>query len=757
MGYGFVVQLGSQSALRIVNDALTQNVPMLISRFIAFATAACLLAAFGLLGIPQAYAQASDDAVLRAKEAYRQRNLSELTAWRDTLLNQRHPLAGWADHWLMQLRLPSATPDEVDQFLARWGNDYVADRLRNDWLLELGRRQDWRTYLRVLPDFRMNDDQAVVCYGMLARYETSRPASVPPAIAEQARQAWWQQKTADEGCHAMAQGLVAAQVLNSKDIWRKVWLSHDAWQPQAANKAARLLDAVTQQALAQAMAQPARFLSSEAATRQAPGTYVSKTVAGPDRWVRGKRRPGKLRVVREFVPPAPLPPAHQVGALNVLALQRWGAQDAVAAAQALRMPEATVRWRLSADEQAWAWASLGRQAASNLLPQAIDYYERAWALGGLRAAQTWSPETLTWWARAALRSASSGQWAAWALLESAIDAMPSELQQDPAWVYWRARALLAKAPAGAAGESRRRQGQQMLVRMAAQSVGFYGLLARDDLADEAPRVPARPTALSAAERAQARATPGLDRALRLYALDFRSEGAREWNYTLSFLKPGGMGDRELMAAADWACEREVWDRCINTSERTRQEIDLAQRFPMPFKNDIISAAQSVGLEPAYMFGLIRQESRFHVSARSGVGASGLMQVMPATAAWTARKLGMSDYRRDLLDDRDVNLKLGAGYLKLMVDEFAGSQAMAAAGYNAGPGRPRRWRDGPTLETAAWAENIPFNETRDYVKKVLTNAATYAHLLHGKTLTIKNRLGAIGPRTVAQGADNADLP
>ena len=75
----------------------------------------------------------------------------------------------------------------------------------------------------------------------------------------------------------------------------------------------------------------------------------------------------------------------------------------------------------------------------------------------------------------------------------------------------------------------------------------------------------------------------------------------------------------------------------------------------------------------------------------------------------------------MITDRDINLRLGTSYLKLVLDDFGGSQAMAAAAYNAGPNRPRRWREGPVLEAAAWAENIPFTETRDYVKKVLSNA------------------------------------
>jgi len=441
-----------------------------------------------------------------------------------------------------------------------------------------------------------------------------------------------------------------------------------------------------------------------------------------------------------------------------LDMLRWSSQDPEAAAAALSDPGAARRWRLSREDMAWAWASTGRSAAWRLMPQAIAYFERALVPGELTEgsalwATTWHPDTLAWMARAALRSATSGQPAHWLVVDTAIEAMSPEQKTDPTWVYWKARSLQAQAPAGPAGEPRRQQARELLARIA-QPTNFYGLLAMDDLGRVG--APSRPAKPSRDELAQAAAIPGLARALRLYDLGLRSEGAREWNYTLGHGKPGGLSDRELMAAAEIACDREYWDRCINTSDRTRQEIDLYQRYPLAFRRDIQAAAKEVGLDAAYMFGLIRQESRFQITARSHVGASGLMQVMPATADWVARKLGMSDYHGGLITDRDTNLKLGAGYLKLVLDDFGGSQPMAAAAYNAGPGRPRKWRDGPRLEPAVWAENVPFNETRDYVKKVVANAVIYAHVLHGKPLSIKTRLGpVIGPR--ASSAPPDDLP
>jgi soluble lytic murein transglycosylase len=217
-----------------------------------------------------------------------------------------------------------------------------------------------------------------------------------------------------------------------------------------------------------------------------------------------------------------------------------------------------------------------------------------------------------------------------------------------------------------------------------------------------------------------------------------------------------MGERELLAAAQLACDREVWDRCINTSERTKSEIDMEQRFPMPFRKEVIAKAGEIGLDPAYVYGLIRQESRFIMDARSTVGASGLMQLMPATARWTAKKIGLT-YTHDLITDRDTNLRLGTNYLKLVLDDMGGSQALAAAAYNAGPGRPRRWRDGPPLEPAIWAENVPFAETRDYVKKVLSNATYYAAQLGAQAPSLKQRLGRpIAPAAAGNPLDK-DLP
>jgi soluble lytic murein transglycosylase len=272
--------------------------------------------------------------------------------------------------------------------------------------------------------------------------------------------------------------------------------------------------------------------------------------------------------------------------------------------------------------------------------------------------------------------------------------------------------------------------------------------------------PPQPEALTQNEKDTARQNPGLNRALYAIRIGLRSEGVREWNYTTNLHVRGGMDDRNLLAAAALACQHEVWDRCINTSERTKTFIDFEQRFPMPFKKAVIARTQQIGLDPAYVYGLIRQESRFIMDAQSHVGAAGLMQVMPATAKWTAKKIGLTNFQAHQITERDTNIAIGTGYLKLVLDSFAGSMPMAAAAYNAGPGRPRSWRGqagDPTLEAAIWAENVPFSETRDYVKKVLSNTANYAALITGQPQSLKSRMGKVGPKDAGVDAVNEYLP
>jgi len=422
--------------------------------------------------------------------------------------------------------------------------------------------------------------------------------------------------------------------------------------------------------------------------------------------------------------------------LVTLALIRLAVEDPAQAAVEMEK----LRWKtqLTQEERSWVWGVIGKRAAQRLSDNAIGYFQNG-------QDKFMHDDHLAWKVRAALRAG------AWAQVLEATAAMGEAQRREPAWVYWRARALMSKGRS----ESERQEAVRLLEGIASVR-GFYEQLALEELG-RSISAPEPPAPVTAEEKEAARLNPGLNRSLYAIAIGLRADGVREWNYSTNLHQRGGMDDRALLAAADLACQREVWDRCINTSERTRSVIDFAQRFPMPLQGSVVKRATLIGLDPAYVYGLIRQESRFIMDARSSVGASGLMQVMPATARWTAKKIGLNGFTADQINDREINIAIGTGYLKLVLDDFAGSMPMAAAAYNAGPGRPRTWRNGPVLEAAIWAENVPFNETRDYVKKVLSNTTNYAAILTGQPQSLKARLGTVGPRLGNAEVENRDLP
>ncbi len=669
------------------------------SRGAALALLVCLAAPLPMTPV-QAQTQPGDNAIIDAREALRKKDRTKLLAARSAAAAHQHPLAMWVDYWDLSDRLNEVRQDELNAFYARWPGTYVEDRLRNDWLLELGRRRDWLNFSAEMPRFRMNDDREVTCYALLAEHVAGKE------VRDKALTHWYEQRDADDGCAMLAAALVDAKRFTPADVWRKVRLAVEHNKPRAARQAAVMISVAAASQVQELNDNPARYLSRKAS-----------------------------------------PAARADAEFTALALMRLAVSDADAAARLLNE-----RWdtALPADLAAAAWLVVAKQAALRLQNEASDYFLRT----EMRAAKAgvsldWTDDSLAWKVRAALRG-DNGQ-PRWHAVLQGIDAMSAAEQRDPAWVYWKARALLAMAREAPDGDALRAQAQGLLESITGQ-LSFYGGLAAENLGIPVT-LPARPAPLTDVEREAAQRRPGLTRALQLITLGLRPEGVREWNFSLR-----GLGDRELLAAAQIACDREIWDRCINTSDRTRVEVDMEQRFPTPFRAEVQARAREIGLDPAYVFGLIRQESRFIVDAKSNVGAMGLMQIMPATARWTARKIGLASYQADQIAERQTNLKLGTSYLKYVLDDFGGSLAMAAAAYNAGPSRSRKWREGPVLEAAVWAENIPFNETRDYVKKVISNSAFYAALLSERPASLKERLGdVIGPRLAEAPPPEIDLP
>ncbi|ARP92179.1 lytic transglycosylase [Bordetella genomosp. 9] len=384
---------------------------------------------------------------------------------------------------------------------------------------------------------------------------------------------------------------------------------------------------------------------------------------------------------------------------------------------------------LPRQDAAWVRAQFALVAVLNLDPRAYDWYVQA---GHIRLTE-YNEE---WKVRAALRQPRID----WKWVIDAIDAMTPQAREEPAWIYWRARGLAATG--------HREQAQREYERIAGQ-FNFYGQLAAEELG-QAITVPPRPPAVTKQELAQARANAGLQRAIALFRLGWRSEAVAEWNFSLR-----NMDDRQLLAAAELARRANIYDRVVNTSERTEKQFDFTQRYIAPFEGRVAAKAAQVALDPAWVYGLIRQESRFIMDARSSVGASGLMQLMPGTAKWVANKIGLSGFNPSQVNDFDTNTLLGTSYLSMVLQDLDGSQLLASAGYNAGPRRPHRWRASLThpVEGAIFAETIPFTETRTYVKNVMANATYYAAMFTGQPQSLKQRLGKVAPL----GPEGTNLP
>ena len=604
-----------------------------------------------------------------------------------------HPLEPWGAYWNLSARLGEVSPQELQEFLSRYAGTYQEDRLRAEWLLMLGRNRDWATFGREAALYRMNDDKSVRCYSLLAEHLASGVDN-----SAQVKDLWLGLKEADEGCSAAAEQLIKDNTSSKQMAWQRARLGMENDRLRVVTQAVDLVANNASKTLNNIYLNPGKYLNDKLTAIQ-PKT-------------------------REFVS---------------LALIRQAYLDPEAAATEINK----LRWRaqLTTEERSWVWGVIGKRAAQRLMSEAPSYFAQG-------QANQMHEDHLGWMVRAALRTGR------WAQVLDATKAMTPAQRAEPTWAYWHARALLKQT----SSETAQAQGRQLMQELASVR-GFYEMLAMEELG--LPIVaPAAPVALTQVEKDAASANPGLQRALYAIRIGLRSEGVREWNYTTNLHTRGGMDDRSLLAAADLACQNGIWDRCINTSERTKAVIDVDQRFPMPFKAAVVERSKQIGLDPAYVYGLIRQESRFIMDAKSVVGASGLMQVMPATARWTAKKIGLSNFQPQDINDQETNIAIGTGYLKLVLDSFDGAMPLAAAAYNAGPGRPRLWRGqsgAPTMEAALWAENVPFNETRDYVKKVLANTTLYAALITGQAQSLKARLGTVGPKDAAAVETGLDLP
>jgi soluble lytic murein transglycosylase len=428
---------------------------------------------------------------------------------------------------------------------------------------------------------------------------------------------------------------------------------------------------------------------------QRPDPRLFDTIAGsPQKYLDKRPLPVKSRAQRE---------------LTIYALYKAAESWPQLAAQRL----SEIEQSLPKAERDYAWGQVAMSAAWKHHGEALEWFNRA-------TEASLNDTQLAWKTRVALRAA------AWPAVLSAVDAMSVGERERPEWRYWRARALSALG--------RQPEANALFVQLS-NGFHFYGQLAAEELGASISSVPQTYTP-SHAEVDAIAANPGLVRALALYRSSLRYEGALEWQWTISTFD-----DKALLAASELAMRNEWYERGIHTAERTRVLHDFTLRYPAPYRDMMREVVGPLELDEAWVYGLIRQESRFVTTARSSAGAGGLMQLMPSTAKWVAKRLGLKDHHSTLVDGVDTNLSMGSYYLRQVLD----SLTIATAGYNAGPRRAAQWRAPTPLEGAVYAESIPFPETRDYVKKVMSNTMYYARLFRNSAHGLRERLGIVPPK------------
>jgi soluble lytic murein transglycosylase len=369
--------------------------------------------------------------------------------------------------------------------------------------------------------------------------------------------------------------------------------------------------------------------------------------------------------------------------------------------------------KLTDEEREYAWAQIASVASRNLHAGALALFKNA--------GQGMNDRQLGWYSRSALRAGN------WDEVLAAIDAMSAVERQRPQWRYWRARALTALGEPAQAN---------LLLAPLSNEFNFYGQLAAEDLGTSISSAP-QTYHPSGDEIDAVAADRGIRRALAWYKAGLRYEGALEWQWAIK-----DYDDKQLLAAALLAVRNDWYERAIDTAERTVILHDFGLRYPAPYRKLVQDYARQLDLDEAWIYGLVRQESRFVHTARSSAGASGLMQLMPATARWVAKRLGLNGHHTALTEAVDTNIGLGTYYLRQVLDSVDKHVVLASAGYNAGPRRAREWAASRPLEGAIYIETIPFSETREYVKKVMNNTLYYARLFHQPGPSLRARLGVV---------------
>ncbi len=566
---------------------------------------------------------------------------------------------------------------KIKSFISENAGTPVSTRLRHRWLKSLARRGRWQLFI---DNYYSNNDRRLQCQFVNALLKTSQPESAYAVL----RSLWLTSKSLPRQCDQPIKKWRKAGLLSNELVWQRIHLTMTKGRSRLARYLSRYLN------------KNERF-------------WVSM-------WSKIRRNPEYLLTAHAYFPENARPK-----------MLRWMIADGLARMARKDPKQAASIWQTFESESAYDFKEAEKERILRRLSIAL-------LKENTDEARTWiskldinlkDDKLSSWHVMTAIRDQD------WASALDWINRLSPELQQQPKWYYWRARALEA---VGELDEAR----SYYLVNT--DSRNYYGFLAADRIG-QVYQLGHRPIGFSTKNMNLIEKIPAISRARELLALKRAADARREWNYAVA-----RMSHPQMLTAARLASEWKWPDRVIQTLAQAKYWDDLELRFPLTHQKLVINQSQKQKINPAWAFAVIRQESAFTPDAKSHAGALGLMQLMPRTARQMARRLRvrMRNTKRSLLNIA-TNVRLGVGYLKRISDRYNGHPVLATAAYNAGTSRVKSWlpEAGTSVPADLWVEMVPFNETRNYLKRVLTYTVIYEKRLGLPAATLLERMLPIG--------------
>ncbi|PID63529.1 MAG: hypothetical protein CSB44_01525 [Gammaproteobacteria bacterium] len=623
----------------------------------------------------------------------------------------RASLAGYplADYlWFRELdhewrRRPPEKADigELNRFERETGHESMTRRLTQLMQRRLAEEENWPLFLGVSKSALASE---MPCSQLRARFELGRVKGFDDAVLIDL---WTAPEKPHERCSGVIDGIEAAHAPPLTAIWERIYQAMEANRPERAESVLHYLGSHDR-----------RLIKAWMAATDDPPAFLLGGALDED-------TPLNRRILADVV-------------------LEWSRQDTLAAMDYWQNYRSN--YRFFDDRYYDTQRALALRAAWRRMPEAS-----AW-LAEIEPRED-DLELMEWRIRAALLA---GNWSA---AVRGIHQLPLEERREDHWAYWEARALEVAGQHSAANE---------IYAELAELQSYHGFLAAEHIGrphairNELP-------AVSPGVQAAVGSDKALLRAREFHYVGLPEESRREWNNwvldevdersrleaaappeELSGIwvkrmstEPMDVHSERLAAAALVADEWGLHDRAIYAAGKAGDGARraIAIRFPLLHRSEVANAAFEAGIDPAWVFAVMRRESAFTPDVHSHAGAVGLMQLMPRTAHYVAELHGDDNWQGDLTDPA-TNIGLGSGYLRHVMDRFDNHQVLATASYNAGPHRADAWLQPEPVEADVWIDTIPFDETRNYVRAVLAYAAIYEQQLTGKSTPIRNKLQPI---------------